>query len=83
MLEKFKMEDCKPVTTPMITGCKLGADDRSTYVDQKLYKSMIGSLLYLIPSRPVIMLAVGLVARYQVAPKQNHLHGRPDKSKEF
>ena len=63
MLKKFKMEDCKPMTTPMITGCKLCADDRSADVDQKLYRSMIGSLLYLTTSRPDIMLAVGLVAR--------------------
>ena len=67
------MEDCKPVTTPIITGRKLCANDGSTYVDQKLYRSMIGSLLYLTASRPDIMLAVGLVARYQAAPKKNHL----------
>ena len=73
MLKKFKLEDCKPVSAPMITGCKLCADDGSADIDQKLYRSMIGSLLYLIASRPDIMLAVGLVARYQAAPKQNHL----------
>ena len=67
------MEDCKPVSTPMITGCKICANDGSTDVDQKIYRSMIGSLLYLTYSRPDIMLAVGLMARYQAAPKQNHL----------
>ena len=36
MLKKFKMEDCKPVSTPMITGCKLSKDDESKEVDQRL-----------------------------------------------
>ena len=57
----------------MITGCKLCADDGTADVDKKLYRSMVGSLLYLTASRPDIVLAVGLVARYQEAPKQNHL----------
>ena len=61
------------MTTPMITGCKLCADDGLADVDQKLYRSMIGILLYLTTSRPDIMLVVGLVERYQVAPKQNHI----------
>ena len=67
------MEDYKPVSTPMITGCKLCVDDGSTDVDQRLHRSMIGSLLYITASRLDIMLAVELVARYQAAPKQNHL----------
>eukprot|EP00253_Pinus_taeda_P007826 PITA_07826 len=46
MLKKFKMEDCKPLLTPMVTGCKLSIDDSSKDVDQRLYRSMIGSLLY-------------------------------------
>ena len=41
ILKKYGMEDCKPVTTPMITGCKLCADDGSADVDQILYKYMI------------------------------------------
>ena len=57
----------------LITGCKLCANDGSVDIDQRLYRSMIGSLLYLTASRLDIMLAIGLVARYQAAPKQNHL----------
>src|SRR5271170_1618835 len=67
------MEDCKPVSTPMITGCKLSKDDESLEVDQKLYKSMIGSLLYVTASRPDVMHAVGLVGRFQANPRENHL----------
>lgn len=73
MLKKFQMEDCKLVSTPMVTGCRLSKDDTSPEVDQKLYKSMIGSLLYMIASRPDVLYAVGLVGRFQAAPRENHL----------
>ena len=73
MLKKFKMEDCKPVSTPMITGCKLSKEDEYEEVDQRLYRSMIGSLLYVTASRPDVMQAVGQVARFQGAPKEIHI----------
>ena len=41
------MEDCKPVGTPMVTGCKLSNIDDSENVEHKIYKSMIGSLFYI------------------------------------
>jgi hypothetical protein len=67
------MEDSKPMGTPMVTGCKLRKDDDSPDVDQSSYRSMIGSLLYITTSRPDIMHVVGMVGRYQAAPKQSHL----------
>ena len=73
MLKKFKMEDCKHVSTPMITGCKLSKEDESEQVDQRIYRSMIGSLLYVTTSRPDVMQAVGHVARFQAAPKETHI----------
>ena len=73
MLKKFGMEDYKPVRMPMITSCKLSKDDDSKEVDQKLYRSMIGSLLYVTTSRPDFMQAVGLVARFQANPKEAHV----------
>ena len=73
MLKRFKMEECKPVGTPMVTGCKLSKDDSSENVDQTLYRSMIGSLLYATASRPDIMHAVCQVGRFQAAPKNAHL----------
>lgn len=73
MLKKFGMEDCKLVSTPMTTGCKLSKDDKLKEVDQKLYRSMIGSLLYVTASRPDVMHVVGLVARFQDNPKETHV----------
>ena len=64
MLEKFRMDDCKPVSTPIIIGCKLRKDDESKEVDQKMYRSMIGSLLYVTTLRPDVMQAFRLVAKF-------------------
>ena len=73
MLKKSGMEDCKLVSTPMIIGCKLSKDDESKEVYQKLYRLMIGSLLYLKASRPDVMQRVRLVARFQANPKEEHV----------
>jgi hypothetical protein len=73
MLKIFQMEDSKHVSTPMVTGCKLSKDDDSPNVDQRSYRSMIGSLLYITTSHPDIMHVVRMVGRYQAAPKQSHL----------
>jgi hypothetical protein len=67
------MEDCKPVITPMQTSCMLIKDDNSKSTDQRQYRSMIGSLLYVITSRPDVMQAVGLVAQFQATPKESHV----------
>ena len=66
------MEDCKPISTPMTTGCKLSKDDESKEVDQKLYRAMIGSLQYVTTSTPDVMQAIRLVAMFQAKPKEAH-----------
>jgi len=52
---------------------KLSKDENSVVVDQSLYRSMIGSLLYLTASRPDITFVVGLCVRCQAEPKMSHL----------
>eukprot|EP00253_Pinus_taeda_P027394 PITA_27394 len=47
ILKMYRMEDSKPVCTPMVTGCSLISNDESVAVHQPTYRSMIGSLLYL------------------------------------
>ncbi|GJZ08445.1 hypothetical protein Tco_0542728 [Tanacetum coccineum] len=49
-------------------------DEEADSVDVHLYRSMIGSLMYLTDSRPDIMFAVCACARFQVTPKMSHLH---------
>ena len=73
MSKKFQMEDSSPVSTPMIVGCKLSKDDISPDVDQRTYRSMIGSLVLITASCPDIMHVVGMVGRFQFSPKQNLL----------
>src|SRR5690348_10773371 len=73
ILTKFGMKDAKPIKTPMGTNGHLDLDTGGKSVDQKVYRSMIGSLLYLCASRPDIMLSVCMCARFQADPKEAHL----------
>jgi hypothetical protein len=73
ILKKFRMKDGKPIKTPMGTNGHLDLDTGGKSVDQKVYRSMIGSLLYLCASRPDIMLSVCMCARFQANPKKVHL----------
>ncbi|WVZ81156.1 hypothetical protein U9M48_028568 [Paspalum notatum var. saurae] len=73
LLKRFKMDNCKPIETPMATNTKFDADESGIKVDQTLYRSMIGSLLYLCASRPDIMFSVCLCARFQADPRESHL----------
>jgi hypothetical protein len=67
------MKNDKPIKTPMGTNGHLDLDTGGKSVDQKVYRSMIGSLLYLCASRPNIMLSVCMCARFQANPKEVHL----------
>jgi hypothetical protein len=73
MLKQFVMEKAKHAKTPMSSNGHLDLNEEGKSVDQKLYRSMIGSLLYLCASRPDIMLSVCLCARFQANPKDCHL----------
>ncbi|BFG37724.1 hypothetical protein CerSpe_239980 [Prunus speciosa] len=73
LVSKFGLESAKPIRNPMSTSTKLSKDSHGKSVDQKLYRSMIGSLLYLTASRPDISFSVGLCARFQSDPKESHL----------
>ncbi|GKC75201.1 putative ribonuclease H-like domain-containing protein [Tanacetum coccineum] len=74
ILKKFGFTDVKTASTPMETHKPLLKDADGEDVDEHLYRSMIGSLMYLTSSRPDIMFAVCACARYQVNPKVSHLH---------
>jgi len=61
------------MNTPMHPTCTLSKEDIGSKVDQKLYRSMIGSLLYFTASRPDIFFSICLCARFQPDPKESHL----------
>jgi len=73
LLKKFKLEDCKEMNTPMHPTCTLSKEYQGSKVDQKQYRGMIGSLLYLTASRPDILFSVCLCARSQSDPREPHL----------
>jgi hypothetical protein len=73
MLKKFDMSDAKPIKTPMALNGHLDLNEEGKSVDQKVYHSMIGSILYLCASRPDIMLSVCMCAIFQSNPKECHL----------
>ena len=72
MLKKFELTNVKPYKFPMDTKANLHLDPEGKEADQKLYRSMIGSLLYLCASRPDIMFSVGMCARFQSSPRESH-----------
>ncbi|KAL7129094.1 hypothetical protein ABFS83_13G040600 [Erythranthe nasuta] len=73
LVKRKGLESAKTVRTPMGTNDKLSRQLDATAVDPTLYRSMIGSLLYLTSSRPDICYSVGVCARYQSNPKECHL----------
>ncbi|GJR49850.1 putative ribonuclease H-like domain-containing protein [Tanacetum coccineum] len=74
ILKKFDLVNVKAAITPMETKVPLTKDEEAIDVDVHLYRSMIGSLMYLTASRPDIMYAVCVCSRFQVTPKTSHLN---------
>jgi hypothetical protein len=73
MLKKFGIEDAKSISTPMGTNGSLDSDVSGNIVDQKIYRSMIGSLLYVTVSRPDMIFSVCMCTRFQASPRESHL----------
>jgi hypothetical protein len=73
MLERFDMADSKPTKTPITHNGHLDLDEEGKSVDQKVFRYMIGSLIFLCASRPDVMLSVCMRARFQDNPKKCHL----------
>jgi hypothetical protein len=72
LMKKFNMTKLKPVSTPMSSAASVGPDEDGDAVDQREYRSMIGSLLYLTATRPNIQFTVGLCTRFQSSPRSSH-----------
>ena len=72
ILKRFNMHNSKPTLTPIVMGLKLSMEDCNNNVNQKLYKIMVGSLMYLTTTRPDIMYAVIIVSSFMETPKETH-----------
>jgi hypothetical protein len=72
LMKKFNMAELKSVSMPMSTATSLDPDENDEVADQREYRSMIGSLLYLTSTQPDIQFAVCLCACFQVSPHSSH-----------
>ena len=73
LLKRFDLVECSPAKTLMSTVLKLDVDDKGKSINITVYKGIVNLLLYLTTSRPDIMFATCLCARFQVNPKESHL----------
>jgi hypothetical protein len=73
ILEKFGIDESKAISTPIGINRNLDSDASGNMVDQKMYQSMIESLLYVTASRPDVMFSVCIYARFQASPRESHL----------
>ncbi|KAJ9561219.1 hypothetical protein OSB04_006379 [Centaurea solstitialis] len=73
LLKRFDFGSSNSATTPMPKNFQLNADSSGKPVDQKTYRPIIGSLLYLTASRPDIVFSTGVCARFQCDPRESHL----------
>ncbi|XP_019171989.1 PREDICTED: uncharacterized protein LOC109167429 [Ipomoea nil] len=73
LVKRFGLEEIKVVRTPVLTTERISKDLEGKKVEQTLYRSMIGGLLYLTASRPDLSFGVGICARYQANPTEQHL----------
>lgn len=73
ILKKFHMESCKATETPMQAKVKFCKNDGSAKVDENLYRSLIGCLMYLTASRPDIVQAVSLLSKFMHCASEEHM----------
>ncbi|GKB07603.1 retrotransposon protein, putative, ty1-copia subclass [Tanacetum coccineum] len=74
ILKKYGMDSSDSIDTPMVDRTKLDEDMQGKIVNPTHYRGMIGSLMYLISSRPDLVFAVYMYARYQARPTEKHLN---------
>jgi hypothetical protein len=72
ILWRFRTEDCRQMVTPMVTNLKKVVTSDSNLVDTKVYRHWIGSLMYLVNTRPDICFVVNTLSQFVVEPRQVH-----------
>ena len=73
ILKRFRMMECKAMTTPMESNMKLLSDASLESIDAMMYHQMIRSLMYLMNTRPYILLAVNTLIQFLTDPRHVHL----------
>lgn len=70
VLKKFQMHNCKPISTPLAISEKLQLNDGAAKADAKIYRSLVGSLIYLTITRADIVYPVSLISRIMHDPSK-------------
>jgi hypothetical protein len=73
ILSRFHMEDCRLMSTPMVTNWRKLSTSESELVDATRYRRLVGSLMYLVNIRPYICFVVNTLSPYMVEPRRVHL----------
>ncbi|KAJ8760964.1 hypothetical protein K2173_022002 [Erythroxylum novogranatense] len=73
VLKKFKMDQCKAVSTPICPKEKLVKKEENDEVDRKNFRSMIGCLMYITATRPDVLYSVSLLSRFLSDPGKQHV----------
>jgi hypothetical protein len=76
ILSRFQMEDCRPMFTPMITNWKKLSASDIQLVDSTIYRQLIGSLMYLVNTRPYIFFSVNILSQHMVELRSVHMIGK-------
>jgi hypothetical protein len=72
ILCRFRMTDCRPMSTPLVTNWRKIDVSSSETVDPTIYRQLIGSLMYLVNTRPDISFAVNSLSQFMVDPRRVH-----------
>jgi hypothetical protein len=75
ILSRFQMEDCRPMSTPMVTNWKKLSASNSQLVDATIYRQLINSLMYLVNNRLDICFAVNTLSQHMLEPRSVHMIG--------
>ncbi|KAL8143673.1 hypothetical protein V2J09_016705 [Rumex salicifolius] len=73
LLKKYGMQNCKPIDSPMEVRHMLRAEEGDELEDARLYRQLVGSLIYLTITRPDLTYAVGVVSQFMHTPRKPHL----------
>lgn len=66
LLDKFRMHDCKPVSTP------ISAKSSSPIENESAFRQLVGSLIYLTATRPTLSFSVSYISHFMTAPTSDH-----------